>query len=487
MATTILAIDQGTTSTRAMAFDARGREIARHQIELAQHFPRDGWVEHDGDEIARAAEACVDAVSKAVGGAPSCVGITNQRETTVLWDKRSGRPVHRAIVWQDRRGAERCRTLIEAGHGDLVRARTGLVPDSYFSATKLAWLLDNVDGARARARRGELAFGTIDSFLLWRLTGGAVHATDATNASRTMLFDIERQRWDDDLLALFDIPAAVLPEVRDSAGDFGRATLAGAAVPVTGMAGDQQAALFGQACFAPGMAKATFGTGAFVLANAGGARPHPGGGLLATVAYRLAGAATYAVEGAVFNAGTAIKWLRDSLGLLPSAAASAAMAAALPDNRGVFFVPAFTGLGAPHWDPAARGAIFGLARDTGRAEIVRAALEAVCFQTRDLMDAFGHEAAGRRLRVDGGMAANDWLMQRLADLLGAPVERPALAETTALGAAFLAALGRGILGSLDEVAALWRTERRFAPALPAAERERLVARWRALVARVRET
>jgi glycerol kinase len=487
MGATLLALDQGTTSTRAMAFDARGREIARHQIELAQHYPRDGWVEHDADEIARAAETCIGAVLAAAGGAPACLGITNQRETTVLWDKRSGRPLHRAIVWQDRRGAEHCRRLIEAGHGDLVRARTGLVPDSYFSATKLAWLLDNVEAARARARRGELAFGTIDSFLLWRLTGGAVHATDATNASRTMLFDIERQRWDDDLLALFDIPAAVLPEVRDSAGDFGRAMLGGAAVPVTGIAGDQQAALFGQACFAPGLAKATFGTGAFVLENAGARRPHPGGGLLATVAYRLGGAATYAVEGAVFNAGTAIKFLRDNLGLVPSAAASEAMAASVPAHRGVFFVPAFTGLGAPHWDPAARGAIFGLARDTSKAEIVHAALDALCFQTRDLMDAFAGAPAGRRLRVDGGMAANDWLMQRLADLLGAPVERPALAETTALGAAFLAALGRGVVGSLDDVAALWHAERRFEPGLPEAERERLVSRWRALVARVRET
>ena len=484
----LLAIDQGTTSTRAILFGRDGRAHASAQLEFAQHYPRDGWVEHDPEEIWRKTLAVVrQTLDRATEPVAAC-GITNQRETTVLWDRRSGAPVYNAIVWQDRRGAPLCRRLVERGHAPLIRERTGLVVDSYFSATKLAWLLAEVPGVRERARRGELAFGTIDTFLLWRLTGGAVHATDATNAARTLLFDIGRQRWDPDLLALFEIPEAILPEVRDCAAAFGRtrADLTGREVPITGMAGDQQAALIGQACFRPGMVKSTYGTGAFVLQNMGAQMPAAAGGLLATVAYRLGGRTCYALEGAIFNAGTAVKWLRDNFGTIASAAETERLAASLPGNRGVYFVPAFTGLGAPHWDPEARGAIFGLQRDTGRAEIARAALEAVCYQTRDLLDAMGGEA-GRLLRVDGGMVANDWLLQFLADMLGAPVERPALPEATALGAAFLAGLGAGLYASLEEIAALWAPQRRFEPALPAAERERLVGRWRRLVERVRES
>jgi glycerol kinase len=492
----LLAIDQGTTSTRAMAFGLDGAPLAAEQQELAQHYPRDGWVEHDPEEIWAKTLAVTRAVLQRLGKPPTAIGITNQRETAVVWDRKTGKPIYNAIVWQDRRGAEHCRQLVAAGHDKLIRAKTGLVVDSYFSATKLAWLLVNVPGARERAQRGELAFGTIDSFLLWRLTGGergsvrAVHATDATNASRTMLFDIARQEWSDELLALFAVPRAMLPEVRDSAGAFGAAdpALLGAAFPITGIAGDQQAATFGQACFKPGAVKSTYGTGAFIVMNAGARVPSPAQGLLATVAWRLGGKTTYAVEGAIFNAGTAVKWLRDELKLIAAADESEALAKDLPGNRGVYFVPAFTGLGAPHWDPDARGAIFGLARDTGRAEIVRAALESACYQTRDLVDAMRADDAGgeRLLRVDGGMVRNDWLLQFLADVLGAPVERPRVPETTALGAAFLAGLGAGLYCSLDEIAAGWQRDRRFDPAMPAAEREKLVARWRALVARVRE-
>jgi glycerol kinase len=492
----LLAIDQGTTSTRAMAFDLDGAPLAAEQQEFAQHYPRDGWVEHDPEEIWTKTLAVTRAVLQRLGKPPAAIGITNQRETAVLWDRKTGKPVHNAIVWQDRRGAEHCRRLIAAGHDKAIRAKTGLVVDSYFSATKLAWLLANVPGARERAKRGELAFGTIDTFLLWRLTGGKVHATDASNASRTMLYDIARQEWSDELLALFEVPRAILPDVRDSAGAFGAAdpALLGAAIPIAGIAGDQQAATFGQACFAPGAVKSTYGTGAFIVMNAGARMPSPAEGLLATVAWRLGGKTTYAVEGAIFNAGTAIKWLRDELRIIGAADESEALAKGLPGNRGVYFVPAFTGLGAPHWDPDARGAIFGLQRDTGRAEIVRAALESACYQTRDLVDSMrsidamrGGGDGGQVLRVDGGMVANDWMLQFLADILGAPVERPRVPETTALGAAFLAGLGAGLYRSLDEVAAAWQRDRRFDPKIPAAERDKLVARWRALVARVRET
>lgn len=492
----ILAIDQGTTSSRAIAFDLNGGVAGAAQQPLPQHYPRDGWVEQDPEDIWRtvldtARRAAAEARSK--GFSLAAIGIVNQRETTVVWDRGSGRPVHNAIVWQDRRGAGRCRALAATGAAPAIRRTTGLVPDSYFSATKLEWLLGHAGGAGAAAGRGALAFGTVDSFLLWRLTGGAAHATDATNASRTMLFDIEAQAWDGALCREFDVPAAVLPEVRDSAGRFGTAdpALFGAAVPITGIAGDQQAALIGQGCLAPGMAKSTYGTGCFILVNSGPARPDPGAGILATVAWRLDGKTVYAVEGSIFNAGTAIQWLRDGLGIVAESAASEALAAGLPDNGGVYLVPAFTGLGAPWWDAGARGGLFGLTRDTGAAHLARAALEACGYQTADLLEAMGRPEGGNRsgsgrLRVDGGMAANDWLMQFVADIADAPVERPAATETTALGAALLAGVGAGLYGSLEEaVAATWRPDRIFTPSMPADRRAALRAGWRAAVERVR--
>ncbi|MXY39487.1 MAG: glycerol kinase GlpK [Rhodospirillaceae bacterium] len=494
----ILAIDQGTTSSRAIAFDLGGGIVASAQQPLPQHFPRDGWVEQDPEDIWRTVlETARQAVAEAQGKgfAVAAIGIVNQRETTVVWDRGTGRAIHNAIVWQDRRGAERCRALVGAGAAPAIRKTTGLVPDSYFSATKLEWLLDHVDGAGAAARNGELAFGTVDSFLLWRLTGGAVHATDATNASRTMLFDIEAQGWDGALCREFGVPDAVLPEVRDSAGPFGTAgpEIFGAAIPVTGIAGDQQAALVGQGCLTPGMAKSTYGTGCFILVNAGRDRPEPGEGILATVAWRLGGETVYAAEGAIFNAGTAVQWLRDGLGIIADSAASEALAAGLADNGGVYLVPAFTGLGAPWWDAGARGGLFGLTRDTGAAHLARAALEACGYQTADLLEAMGSPEGGNglgsragRLRVDGGMAANDWLMQFIADIAGAPVERPAVTETTALGAALLAGVGAGLYGSLEEaVAATWRPDRIFTPSMVADRRRALRAGWRAAVERVR--
>lgn len=492
MADTLLAIDQGTTSTRAILFGAGGDIRAVAQEELAQHYPKGGWVEHDPEEIWSATLKVCRAVLEQAGTTPAAIGITNQRETTILWDRETGEPVHPAIVWQDRRGAPMCRDLEEAGAAPTIRERTGLVVDSYFSATKLKWLLDNVEGVRKRAQAGKLAFGTVDSFLLWRLTGGKVHATDATNASRTMLFNIHEQRWDADLLQLFGVPDSLLPEVMDSAADFGTTdkSLLGAAIPVAGIAGDQQAATVGQACFAPGMVKSTYGTGCFVMMNAGEDAPTAAHGLLTTVAYRLAGRTTYALEGSIFNAGTTVQWLRDKLGLFEDAAETEALAAGLPDNRGVFIVPAFTGLGAPHWDPDARGAIFGLTRDTGAPELVRAALEAVCYQTADLLEIMaadmGMGSEAPVLRVDGGMAANGWLMQFLADSLAAPVERPAVTETTALGAAFLAGLQTGVYGSLDDIADKWALDARWEPKMEAAERTALLDRWRKLVERVRE-
>jgi glycerol kinase len=491
-ARSILAIDQGTTSTRAILFDAEGRALAAAQQELPQIYPADGWVEHDPEEIWRATLAvCRGALARAGLAARdvAAIGITNQRETTVLWDRATGRPLYNAIVWQDRRGAPLCRRLEAAGLGPLVQARTGLLIDSYFSATKIAWILENVAGARDAARRGEVAFGTIDSFLLWRLTGGRVHATDATNASRTMLYDIVAGRWDAELLAALDIPESLLPEVRDNAGEFGIAEAAnlGAALPVTGMAGDQQAALVGQACFSPGMIKSTYGTGCFVLLNTGERPVASRHRLVSTIGYRLGGRTIYALEGSIFVAGAGIQWLRDGLKLIAKAGESEPLAAGLASNAGVYLVPAFTGLGAPYWDPDARGAIFGLTRDVGIAEIVRAALEAVCYQTRDLMQAMADDGAARptALRVDGGMVANDWTMQFLADILDLPVERPTVIETTALGAAYLAGLGSGLFASPEIIAERWRRERGFAPRLAAAERDRLYAGWRDAVARVR--
>ena len=493
----VLAIDQGTTSSRAILFDRDGRNVGSGQKELAQHFPKDGWVEHDPEDIWRDVVAVCRQAIAAAGVSPSeiaAIGITNQRETTVLWERGTGTAVHRAIVWQDRRTAEHCRRLVADGLEAHVRARTGLVVDAYFSGTKLAWLLDNVPGARAAAEHGALAFGTIDSFLLWRLTGGRVHATDATNAARTMLFDIVDQRWDPRMLAALGVPEAVLPEVRDCSGEFGATdpALFGAAIPVTGIAGDQQAATVGQACFKPGMSKSTYGTGCFMLVNTGERLVTSGNRLLSTVAYRLGGRTTYALEGSIFVAGAAVQWLRDGLHVIASATESETLARDLRSTDGVYLVPAFTGLGAPHWDPDARAAILGLTRDSGVAHIVRAALEAVAYQTADLADAFvadmrdaAAEADLGTLRVDGGMVVNDWLCQFLADMLDRPVERPAVVETTALGAAYLAGLAAGVYGSLDEVAAAWRLERRFEPTMAPGDRQRMLDGWRRAVERVR--
>ena len=483
----LLAIDQGTTSTRAIVFDAGGGVRAMAQRELTQHYPRPGWVEHDPEEIWGATlSVCREALDRA--GPVVGIGITNQRETTVVWDRESGEAIHPAIVWQDRRTAPQCAALRQEGLEPLFEEKTGLRLDPYFSGTKVAWILDHVAGARARAERGRLAFGTIDTFLLWRLSGGRVHATDATNASRTLLFDLRAQRWDDALLGHLRVPHAMLPEVRDSAGHFAsvpRAVL-GASLPITGVAGDQQAAVAGQACFEPGMIKCTYGTGCFALMNTGRSLVRSRSGLLGTVACRLDGKVTYALEGSIFIAGAAVQWLRDALGLIGEAAESEALARRLPDNEGVYLVPAFTGLGAPHWDPDARGALFGLTRDSGSAHFARAALEAVGYQTRDLAVAMAADA-GRDLgvfRVDGGMAANDWLLQFLADLLDLPVERPTIIETTALGAARLAGLGLGLYPSPEALAASWRLDRRFEPAMSAGERERLVAGWEEALARV---
>ncbi|MEK0084705.1 glycerol kinase GlpK [Benzoatithermus flavus] len=493
----VLAIDQGTTSSRAILFDREGRIVGTGQKELRQHFPKDGWVEHDPEDIWRDTLAVCRQAIHAAGVAATdiaAIGITNQRETTVLWERDTGSPVHNAIVWQDRRTAETCRELVADGIEERVRGRTGLVVDAYFSGTKLAWLLDHVPGARSAAEHGALAFGTVDSFLLWRLTGGRVHATDATNASRTMLFDIVEQTWDEELLRALRIPPSVLPEVRDCSGSFGIADpeLFGAAIPILGIAGDQQAATIGQACFLPGMSKSTYGTGCFMLVNTGERFVASRNRLLTTVAYRLDGRTTYALEGSIFVAGAAVQWLRDGLGIIRSAAETEELARDLPDNEGVYLVPAFTGLGAPHWDPDARGAILGLTRDSGVAHIVRAALESVAYQTLDLVDAMTADMAAATLdgglgglRVDGGMVVNDWVCQFLADILNRPVERPAVVETTALGAAYLAGLAAGVYASLPAVAGAWRLERRFEPGLAPEQRERLVAGWRQAVRRVR--
>lgn len=484
----LLAIDQGTTSSRAIVFEAKGTIRSIAQRELTQHYPDSGRVEHDAEEIWETTLAvCGDAIA-AAGGSIAAIGITNQRETTVVWDRDTGKPVHRAIVWQDRRTAKRCAELKSAGCEKIIAAKTGLLPDPYFSGTKIAWILDNVDGARAAAEAGRLAFGTVDSFLVWRLTAGAVHATDATNASRTMLFDIHTQKWDDELLALLGIPHSILPEVRDSAADYGESApgLLPAQYRIAGVAGDQHAASIGQACFEPGMIKSTYGTGCFAMLNTGKTATPSTNRLLTTVAYRLNDDVTYALEGSIFIAGAAVQWLRDGLGVIASASETEALARSLPNNRGVYLVPAFTGLGAPHWDPDARGAIFGLARDSAPAHLARAALESVCYQTHDLAVAMAKDTgeALSAVRVDGGMVANDWLLQFLADMVDAPVDRPVITETTALGAAYLAGLHVGVYDGLDEIARQWRHERTFAPEMPRGERDRLLAGWDRAVAKV---
>lgn len=486
----ILAIDQGTTSTRALLFQLDGTVLAICQQELPQIFPQPGWVEHDPEIIWDTTQAVVTRVLAQAGinaKQVTALGITNQRETTLLWDRRTGQALHNAIVWQDRRTDALCRRLVSEGKEPLIGGRTGLLLDPYFSATKLVWLLDTLPGARRLADQGHLAFGTVDSFLLWRLTGG-VHATDETNAARTSLYDIHRHEWSADLLALFDIPASLLPEVRDSAGLFGqtRADLFGHAIPITGIAGDQQAAAFGQACLTPGHVKATFGTGCFVLQNTGTRVVSSTNRLLSTPAYRLNGISHYALEGSVFVAGAAIQWLRDGLKLIESAGQTDMLARAAPSDHGVYLVPAFAGLGAPWWDAQARGALLGLTRDTGIATIVRAALEAVCYQTRDLLDAMARDTGEQpvALKVDGGMAANDWAMQFLADITGLPVDRPRQTESTALGAAFLAGLGAGLLANTDRISACRQQDRLFTPSLSKDERDHLHAGWHAAVHRV---
>ncbi|XUO88549.1 glycerol kinase GlpK [Halomonas sp. KM072] len=490
----ILAIDQGTTSSRAILFDRQGQVAAVAQQEFPQHFPQDGWIEHDPEDIWDSVVAtCREVLAKAQVSAEQIdgVGITNQRETTVVWDRATGKPLYNAIVWQDRRTSERCQALRDAGHTEAVQAKTGLLIDPYFSATKLAWILDQVEGARERAAKGELAFGTIDSFLIWRLTEGQQHVTDATNASRTALFNIHEQRWDDELLALFDVPANMLPGVKDSSDDFGTvaAHWLGAALPIAGVAGDQQAALVGQACFKPGMGKSTYGTGCFMIVNTGDTPSVSRNRLLTTVGYRINGQPTYAMEGSIFVAGATVQWLRDGLNLFADASETEALAQKTRSGHSVYLVPAFTGLGAPHWDPKARGAIFGLTRDTGIAEIVAAGLQAVCYQTRDLQLCMNDDmdAAPGNLRVDGGMVKNSWVMQFLADMLNVQVDRPTILETTALGAAYLAGLRLGWYATLEEIEQLWRCEKSFTPSMEEATREQLYQGWLDAVSRVRST
>ncbi|HWP66199.1 MAG TPA: glycerol kinase GlpK [Candidatus Limnocylindria bacterium] len=487
----VAAIDQGTTGSTVLVFDRQGRIAGRAYREFTQHYPRPGWVEHDAEEIWRVTLAVLrEAVRRAGARGRDVValGITNQRETTVVWDRRTGRPLHRAIVWQDRRTAPACERLRRQGKERLVRRRTGLVIDPYFSATKLAWLLRNVRGLAARAERGEVCFGTVDSWLLWRLTGGAVHATDRTNASRTLLYDIRRHRWDPDLCRLFGVPAAMLPAVVASGGECGVAVpeILGAPIPIAGMAGDQQAALFGQGCVEPGMAKNTYGTGCFLLMHTGRRAVASRHGLLTTVACDAEGGPAYALEGSVFIAGAAVQWLRDGLGLIARAADSERLARSVPSSLGVYVVPAFVGLGAPYWDPDARGAIVGLTRGVTRAHLVRATLEALAYQTRDVVDAMVADGGTlRTLRVDGGAAANDFLMQVQADVLGVPVERPALVETTAMGAAFLAGLATGFWSSPAQLARARRIAKRFRPKLSAGARAAAYRGWQEAVARVR--
>jgi glycerol kinase len=489
----IIAIDQGTTSTRAIAFDAGLKPLATAQQELRQIFPAPGWVEHDPEEIWQAVIATVrEVMARAQLGAGDVagIGITNQRETTVLWDRGTGKPIHNAIVWQDRRTADLCEARRRDGCAPEIAAKTGLLIDPYFSASKIAWLLDNVDGARAAADAGRLAFGTIDCFLLWRLTGGQVHATDATNAARTMLFDIGRGDWDADLCRMFGVPRSLLPRVADCAASFGltAAGLFGAPIPILGIAGDQQAATVGQGCFTPGMMKATYGTGCFALLNTGAERVASRNRLLTTIAYQLDGKRTYALEGAIFVAGAAVQWLHDGLKIIAKSSDVGALAAKADPAEQVYLVPAFVGLGAPYWDAQARGAIFGLSRNSGAAELARGALEAVGYQTRDLLDAMHADwpqatGAATVLRVDGGMTACDPAMQFLADILASPVDRPVVTEITALGAAYLAGRQAGLCPDLDGFAAQWRLDRRFEPAMEPSLRERKYSGWKDAVKR----
>ena len=487
----ILSLDQGTSSSRAVLFDQAGAPVAEASHDFPQIFPRAGWVEHDPEQIWDSQLAAARDVLKKAGMSASqiaAIGIANQRETTIVWERDSGRPVCNAIVWQCRRTAGMCDNMRERGLEPMIREKTGLVIDAYFSASKLSWILHNVPGARERAERGELAFGTVDSWLAYRLSGGAIHVTDATNASRTMLYNLREGRWDPDLLREFGVPESMLPRVCPSSGVVGTAerSLLGAEVPIAGMAGDQQAALFGQSCFRPGMAKNTYGTGSFVLLHTGG-QPVPSQSLLATVAYQVGDEVSYALEGSIFVTGAAVQWLRDGLGIIENSAQSESLAAGVDSSDGVYVVPAFVGLGAPHWDQYARGAILGITRGTTRAHIVRATLESIAFQTRDVVEAMERESGVvmPELRVDGGAARNDLLMQIQADILGRPVVRAAVVETTALGAAFLAGLGVGLWSGTDELARTWRSDRTFDPQMPEGQREAFYSRWKRAIERAK--
>jgi glycerol kinase len=489
----ILAIDQGTTSSRAIVFDGTMKIAGVGQKEFTQHYPASGWVEHDPEEIWSSVVATVKAALKNArckADEIAAIGITNQRETVVVWERDTGRPIHNAIVWQDRRTAPLCGRLRKRGLEPKFTRKTGLLLDPYFSGTKIAWILDKVKGARRRAEKGELIAGTIDSFLIWRLTGGKIHATDATNASRTLIYNIAENRWDDELLSLLRVPRAMLPEVKDCAADYGETDpkLFGAPIRILGVAGDQQAATIGQACFEPGMMKSTYGTGCFALLNTGADLVRSRNRLLTTIAYRLDGTTTYALEGSIFIAGAAVQWLRDALKVIGKAEQSGELAAKADPAQDIYLVPAFVGLGAPHWDADARGAVFGLTRNTGAAEFARAALESVAYQTRDLLDAMKKDWKGATaktvLRVDGGMVASNWTMQRLADILDAPVDRPTILETTALGAAWLAGSKAGVWPDAKEFAGRWALERRFEPAMDGAERERKLKGWHEAVGKV---
>ncbi|TWH00094.1 glycerol kinase [Mesorhizobium sp. J18] len=492
MANHILAIDQGTTSSRAIVFDGEMKVVAVGQKEFTQHYPASGWVEHDPEEIWSSVVTTVKQALRKAGLTASdiaAIGITNQRETVVIWDKATGKPIHNAIVWQDRRTAQLCQKLKKQSLEQRFTKKTGLLLDPYFSGTKLSWLLDKVKGARSQAERGELLAGTIDTFLIWRLTGGKLHATDATNASRTLVYNIVKNEWDEELLKILRIPATLLPEVKDCAADFGETekSLFGASIPILGVAGDQQAAMIGQACFEPGMMKSTYGTGCFAVLNTGDKLCLSKNRLLSTIAYRLDGKTTYALEGSIFVAGAAVQWLRDGAKMISKAADSGVLAAKADVTQTLYLVPAFVGLGAPHWDADARGAIFGLTRNSGPAEFARAALESVAFQTRDLLDAMKKDwkdSNGRTvLRVDGGMVASDWTMQALADILDAPVDRPQILETTALGAAWLAGSRAGVWPKAKAFAKSWSLERRFEPKMSAEERNRKIRGWRDAVRR----
>ncbi|VVC77046.1 Glycerol kinase [Aquicella siphonis] len=487
----LLAIDQGTTNSRAIIFDRRGCLISQHEMALRQTFPRDGWVEQDPLEMfANTVECCRAALGKANLDADSlaAAGISNQRETTVIWDRITGKPVYPAIVWQDRRTSEMCRQLSKTFLQEMVYHKTGLLLDPYFSATKIVWILENVQGVRERAAKGDLLFGTVDTFLLWQLTHGKSHATDATNASRTLLFNIHDQTWDDEILRAFNIPAVMLPVVKDNTADFGdiHGSILGKSVPVTGMAGDQQAATIGQACFHSGMVKATYGTGCFMLLNTGDRVIQSNNKLLSTIAYRIDHHVTYGLEGSIFSAGETVKWLRDTLGLITHAAETEALAKKVHSTEGVYLIPAFTGLGAPYWDPDARGALLGLTRSSGREHVVRAALENVAYQTRDLLEAMKSDCHSglNTLRVDGGMAANNWLLQFLSDILNLQVHRPVCIETTALGAAYLAGLQAGLYQSLDDISKMWQMSASFVSQMSKTERDKLYLGWRNAVNKV---